>query len=243
MARFGYKQVEPDEKTRLVNEVFESVAFRYDMMNDLMSFGLHRVWKRAFTLLAQLREGQRVLDLAGGTGDLAQLVRSRIGPEGQVVLCDISNGMLMQGRDRLLDEGLTDIPAVQGDAANLPFESESFDRVLVGFGLRNFTDPSACLREMHRVLRPGGLALVLEFSQPSAWLEPLYHAYTHQAVPKLGELVAGDRDSYRYLAESIAVHPDQQTLREMMRAAGFASCQYFNLSAGIVAVHRGARID
>ena len=243
MARFGYKQVEPDEKTRLVNEVFESVAFRYDMMNDLMSFGLHRVWKRAFTLLAQLREGQRVLDLAGGTGDLAQLVRSRVGPDGQVVLCDISNGMLMQGRDRLLDEGLTDIPAVQGDAETLPFESESFDRVLVGFGLRNFTDPSACLREMHRVLRPGGLALVLEFSQPSAWLEPLYHAYTHQILPKVGEVVAGSRDSYRYLAESIAVHPDQRTLREMMRAAGFASCQYFNLSAGIVAIHRGTRID
>lgn len=243
MARFGYKQVEPDEKTRLVNEVFESVAFRYDLMNDLMSFGLHRVWKRAFTLLAQLREGQRVLDLAGGTGDLAQLVRSRIGPDGQVVLCDISSGMLTQGRDRLLDEGLTDIPVVQGDASALPFESESFDRILVGFGLRNFTDPSACLREMHRILRPGGLALVLEFSEPSAWLEPLYCTYTHQILPRLGELVAGSRDSYRYLAESIAVHPDQRTLREMMRAAGFASCQYFNLSAGIVAIHRGARID
>ena len=243
MAHFGYKQVEPDEKTRLVNEVFESVVFRYDLMNDLMSFGLHRVWKRAFTLLAQLREGQHVLDLAGGTGDLAQLVHSKVSPEGQVVLCDFSNSMLMRGRERLLDEGLTDIPVVQGNASTLPFESESFDRILVGFGLRNFTDPSACLREMYRVLRPGGLALVLEFSQPSAWLEPLYRAYTHQVVPKLGELVAGDRDSYRYLAESIAVHPDQQTLREMMRVAGFASCQYFNLSAGIVAVHRGARID
>ena len=243
MARFGYREVEPDEKTRLVNEVFESVAFRYDLMNDLMSFGLHRVWKRTFALFAQLREGQRVLDLAGGTGDLAQLVRSKVGPEGQVVLCDFSNGMLTQGRDRLLDEGLTDILVVQGNAVALPFESESFDRVLVGFGLRNFTNSSACLQEMYRVLRPGGLALVLEFSQPAAWLEPLYHAYTHQAVPKLGELVAGDRDSYRYLAESIAVHPDQQTLREMMRAAGFESCQYFNLSAGIVAIHRGTRID
>ena len=243
MARFGYREVEPDEKTRLVNEVFESVAFRYDLMNDLMSFGLHRVWKRTFVLLAQLREGQHVLDLAGGTGDLARLVRSKVGSEGQVVLCDFSSGMLTQGRDRLLDEGLTDIPAVQGNAVALPFESESFDRVLVGFGLRNFTNPSACLKEMHRVLRPGGLAVVLEFSQPATWLEPLYHAYTHQAVPKLGQLVAGDRDSYRYLAESIAVHPDQRTLREMMRAAGFASCQYFNLSAGIVAIHRGTRID
>ena len=243
MARFGYREVEPEEKTRLVSEVFESVAFRYDLMNDLMSFGLHRAWKRTLTLLAQLREGQRVLDLAGGTGDLARLVRSRVGTEGQVVLCDFSNGMLAQGRDRLLDAGLTDIPAVQGDAVALPFESESFDRVLVGFGLRNFTNPSACLREMHRVLRPGGLALVLEFSRPAAGLGPLYHAYTHQVVPKLGEWVSGDRDSYRYLAESIAVHPDQQTLREMMRAAGFASCQYFNLSAGIVAIHRGTRID
>ena len=243
MAHFGYKEVEPDEKTRLVNQVFESVAFRYDLMNDLMSLGLHRVWKRTFTLLAQLREGQRVLDLAGGTGDLARLVRSRAGEEGQVVLCDINSGMLAHGRDRLLDEGLTDIPFVQGDAASLPFESESFDRVLIGFGLRNFTNPSACLREIHRVLRPGGLALVLEFSRPASWLEPLHRAYTHRVLPKLGELVAGDRDSYRYLAESIAVHPDQRTLREMMRAAGFSSCQYFNLSGGIVAIHRGARID
>ena len=243
MAHFGYREVEPDEKTRLVNEVFESVAFRYDLMNDLMSFGLHRVWKHTFALLAQLREGQRVLDLAGGTGDLTRLVRSKVGPEGQVVLYDFSSGMLAQGRDRLLDEGLMDIPVVQGNAVALPFESESFDRVLVGFGLRNFTNPSACLKEMYRVLRPGGLAFVLEFSQPAAWLEPLYHAYTHKAVPKLGELVAGNRDSYRYLAESIAVHPDQRTLREMMRAAGFAACQYFNLSAGIVAIHRGTRID
>ena len=243
MVNFGYRQVEPDEKTRLVNEVFESVAYRYDLMNDLMSLGLHRAWKRMFTLLAQLRAGQHVLDLAGGTGDLTRLIRSRIGPKGQVVLCDFSNSMLMQGRDRLLDEGLMDIPTVQGDASTLPFESGSFDRVLVGFGLRNFTDPSACLREMYRVLRPGGLALVLEFSKPAVWLEPLYQAYTHQIFPKLGKLVAGDPDSYRYLAESIAVHPDQQTLREMMRAAGFSSCRYFNLSAGVVAVHRGARID
>lgn len=243
MVNFGYRQVEPDEKTRLVNEVFESVAYRYDLMNDLMSFGLHRVWKRTFALLAQLREGQRVLDLAGGTGDLARLVRSKVGPEGQVALCDFSSGMLIQGRDRLLDEGLTDIPAVQGDASTLPFESGSFDRVLVGFGLRNFTDPSACLREMYRVLRPGGLALVLEFSKPATWLEPLYQTYTHQIFPKLGKLVAGNPDSYRYLAESIAVHPDQQTLREMMRVAGFSACRYFNLSAGVVAIHRGARID
>lgn len=243
MVHFGYRQVEPDEKTRLVNEVFESVAFRYDVMNDLMSFGLHRVWKRMLTLFAQLREGQYVLDLAGGTGDLARLVRSRTGPEGRVVLCDISSGMLTQGRDRLLDEGVTDIPVVQGNAVALPFESESFDRVLVGFGLRNFTDPSAGLREIRRVLRPGGLALVLEFSRPATWLAPFHRAYTHHVLPKLGELVAGDRDGYRYLAESIAVHPDQRTLREMMRAAGFASCQYFNLSAGIVAIHRGIRID
>ena len=243
MARFGYRQVEPDEKTRLVNEVFESVAFRYDLMNDLMSLGLHRAWKRTFALLANLRKGQRVLDLAGGTGDLARLVRPRIGPEGRVVLCDLSDGMLTRGRDRLLDEGLTDVPAVRGDAAMLPFGPKSFDRILVGFGLRNFTDPSACLREMHRVLRPGGLALVLEFSQPSAWLAPLYQGYTHQVLPKLGEMMAGSRDGYRYLAESIAVHPDPRTLREMMRAAGFSFCRYFRLSAGIVAIHRGTRID
>ena len=179
MANFGYREVEPGEKTRLVEQVFESVAFRYDLMNDLMSLGLHRVWKRAFTFLAQLREGQRVLDLAGGTGDLAWLVRNRTGEEGQVVLCDINNGMLQRGRDRLLNEGLLDIPVVQGDAESLPFEAESFDRVLVGFGLRNFTHPSVGLREIHRVLRPGGRALVLEFSRPAAWLAPLHHAYTH----------------------------------------------------------------
>ena len=243
MAHFGYREVGPHQKTRLVREVFDSVAFRYDLMNDLMSLGSHRLWKRVFTLFAQLREGQRVLDVAGGTGDLARLARAKTGADGEVVLCDISSSMLAHGRNRLLDEGFADIAIVQGDAAALPFESESFDRVLIGFGLRNVADPSACLREMRRVLRPGGLALVLEFSRPSAWLRPLYHAYTHRVLPKLGELVAGDRDSYRYLAESIVMHPDQQTLRVMMCAAGFSFCQYYNLSAGIVAIHRGARID
>ena len=243
MAQFGYTQVPADERTRRVHEVFASVAFRYDLMNDLMSLGLHRFWKRALMLYAQLREGQHLLDLAGGTGDLARLARPLLGADGRTVLCDINASMLELGRDRLLDAGIADVPAVQGDGAQLPFEDTSFDRVLIGFGLRNITDPSACLREMRRVLRPGGLALVLEFSHPTAWLAPLHRQYTHRVLPKLGEVVAGDRDSYRYLAESIAVHPDQRTLREMMRAAGFGACRYFNLNAGIVAIHRGARID
>ncbi len=243
MAYFGYTEVSPDEKTRRVHGVFDSVANRYDLMNDLMSFGLHRVWKRFLMLYAQLHEGQKVLDLAGGTGDLAQLIRPIVGDTGEVVLCDINATMLEQGRGRLLDSGITDIPIIQGDACELPFEDESFDRVLIGFGLRNVADASAGLREMHRVLRPGGMVLVLEFSKPDAWVDSLYHDYTHHVLPRLGEWVVGDRESYQYLAESIAMHPDQRTLIQMMRAAGFEACRYFNFSAGIIAIHRGTRID
>ena len=243
MAHFGYTEVEPAEKGRRVAEVFHSVAFRYDLMNDLMSFGAHRYWKRMLLLLAQLRPGMRLLDLAGGTADIAKLARPRLGEDGGAALCDINASMLELGRDRLLDAGIADVPAVQGDAEALPFADHSFDRVLIGFGLRNVTHPSACLKEMHRVLRPGGLALVLEFSKPAEWLERLYRRYTHEVLPRLGGAVAGDREGYRYLAESIEMHPDQSTLREMMRVAGFESCRYFNLSAGIVAVHRGVRCD
>ena len=242
MAQFGYSEVTPEEKTRRVGGVFNSVASRYDLMNDLMSGGVHRLWKQVLVMHAQLRPGQRVLDLAGGTGDLTKLMRPILGGDGQIVLCDINDNMLMQGRDRMLDSGITDVPFVQSDASELPFPNASFDRVLISFGLRNVTDPSRCLREMHRVLRPSGWALVLEFSKPDSWLAPWYHAYRHLALPALGQAIVGDADSYHYLAESIDRHPDQRSLREMMRAAGFYACQYTNLSAGIVAIHRGARV-
>ena len=243
MARFGYAEVTAQEKERRVHAVFDAVAFRYDLMNDLMSLGAHRAWKRAALALAQWRVGQHWLDLACGTGDLARLIRPRLGPAGRVAMCDINAAMLERGRDRLLDAGLADVAAVQGSGEALPFASESFDRVVIGFGLRNVARPDACLREMRRVLRPGGLALVLEFSRPRAWCAPLYREYTHRVLPRLGEAVAGTREGYRYLAESIAVHPDQTTLREMMRLAGFSRCAYFSLSGGIAAVHRGARCD
>ena len=243
MAHFGYTPVEPDEKARRVHRVFDSVAYRYDLMNDLMSFGVHRYWKRAFLWLAHPRPGQRWLDLACGTGDLARLLRPRLGAEGSVVMCDFNAAMLEIGRDRMLDSGTAGVAAIQADGCALPFPSGSFDRVVIAFGLRNVARPADCLREMYRVLRPGGEALVLEFSRPQPWLAPLYKAYTHRVLPRLGEAVAGDREGYRYLAESIEMHPDQTTLREMMRLAGFARCRYCNLSAGIVAVHRGARCD
>ena len=242
MAHFGYTEVPPEEKVQRVNSVFDSVAFRYDLMNDLMSLGIHRLWKRTLMTLAQLREGQRLLDLAGGTGDLVRLARPRLGATGQATLCDINAHMLELGRDRLVDSGLSDVAIIQADAASLPFADESFDRILIGFGLRNVAQPADCLKEMHRLLKVGGMALVLEFSKPETWLAPIHHAYTHQILPKLGQLVTGTGDSYRYLAESIAMHPDQHTLREMMRAADFEGCEYFNLSAGIVAVHRGRRL-
>ncbi len=242
MAHFGYTEVTPEEKTHLVGDVFDSVAQRYDLMNDLMSGGLHRFWKQALVLQARLRPGYRVLDLAGGTGDLANWMRPMLGDDGQVVLCDINASMLARGRDRMLDSGIVDVPFVQGDASELPFPNASFDRVLIAFGLRNVTEPSRCLREMHRVLRPGGWALVLEFSKPESWLAPWYHAYRHLALPLLGQVIANDSASYHYLAESIDRHPDQRSMREMMRAAGFYACQYANMSAGIVAIHRGARV-
>jgi demethylmenaquinone methyltransferase/2-methoxy-6-polyprenyl-1,4-benzoquinol methylase len=236
--QFGYEQVTPEEKTRRVRGVFDSVATRYDLMNDLMSLGMHRAWKR-FTIAASgVRPGARVLDVAGGTADLARLFAARVGATGSVVLTDINSAMLAAGRDRMLNEGRL-IPAVQCNAEALPFRAGSFDCVSIAFGLRNVTRKDAALAEMRRVLRPGGVALVLEFSRVWAPLKPAYDWYSFNVLPRLGQAVAHDADSYRYLAESIRVHPDQQELGAMMETAGLERVEWFNLSAGVVALHRG----
>jgi len=238
---FGFDTVPEGEKARRVAGVFDSVAARYDLMNDLMSGGLHRLWKRFAVACSGARRGQRVLDVAGGTGDLARLFARRVGTSGEVVLTDINASMLWLGRDRLLDAGLV-TPAIQCDAERLPFDSGCFDCVCIGFGLRNVTHKPEALREMARVLRPGGCVVVLEFSQAWAPLQPLYDAYSLRVLPALGRLVAGDEASYRYLAESIRLHPSQEQLKAMMEAAGLERVEYWNLSAGVVAVHRGFRL-
>ncbi len=235
---FGFEEVSPDEKTRRVRGVFDSVAKRYDLMNDLMSGGLHRVWKRFAVTVAALRPGARVLDLAGGTGDLAELFAARVGPHGVVVHTDINGAMLAAGRDRLLDSGIA-LPTAQCNAEALPFASRTFDCVTIAFGLRNVTDKARALAEMQRVLRPGGLGLVLEFSRVARPLAPAYDWYSFNVLPRLGRLVAGDEASYRYLAESIRVHPDQETLKTLMERAGFDRVEYHNLTAGVVALHLG----
>jgi len=235
---FGYEQVQPGEKTRRVGGVFDSVAGRYDLMNDLMSGGLHRLWKRYAVTLSQVRAGARVLDLAGGTGDMARLFARRVGAAGTVVHTDINASMLTAGRDRLLDAGVV-LPTVRCNAESLPFESRSFDCVSIAFGLRNVTDKDRALAEMRRVVRPGGVALVLEFSHVAPTLAPAYDWYSFNVLPRLGRLVAGDEASYRYLAESIRMHPDQETLRVMMERAGFERVEYHNLTAGVVALHLG----
>lgn len=237
---FGFEQVREEDKVRRVAGVFDSVARRYDIMNDLMSLGLHRYWKRFALEKSLVRPGDRVLDIAGGTGDLAGLFAERVGESGRVVLTDINGAMLALGRDRLVDQGVL-APAIQCDGERLPFASESFDCVSVAFGLRNMTRKELALAEMHRVLRPGGRLLVLEFSRVWKPLAPLYDTYSFQVLPRLGALVAGDAASYRYLAESIRLHPDQETLKAMMDAAGFDRVEYFNLSAGVVALHRALR--
>jgi len=235
---FGFEQVTPEEKTRRVRGVFDSVAGRYDLMNDLMSWGMHRAWKRFAIAASGVRVGARVLDVAGGTADLARLFAARVGPTGSVVLTDINGAMLAAGLDRMLNEGRL-MPAVQCDAEALPFPAASFDCVSIAFGLRNVTRKEVALAEMRRVLRPGGVALILEFSRVWAPLKPAYDWYSFNVLPRLGQAVAHDADSYRYLAESIRVHPDQQELGTMMESAGFERVEWFNLSAGVVALHRG----
>jgi demethylmenaquinone methyltransferase/2-methoxy-6-polyprenyl-1,4-benzoquinol methylase len=242
-ADFGYERVPWREKARRVRGVFDSVADNYDRMNDLMSGGAHRLWKRFTLSLANLRAGQRALDVAGGSGDLAAGLARQVGDQGLVVLSDINAAMLERGRDRLLNEGFVrNVYCVQANAERLPFADGFFDCITIGFGLRNVTDKAAALKAMGRALKPGGQLLVLEFSHPTlAALQPLYDAYSFHVLPLLGRLVAGDAASYRYLAESIRKHPDQETLLAMMRAAGLEGCRYHNLAGGIVAVHRGYR--
>jgi len=235
---FGYERVPPQEKARRVRGVFDSVAGKYDLMNDLMSVGMHRVWKRFTVELSGARPGDRVLDVAGGTADLARLFADRVGPAGSVVLTDINAAMIRAGRDRMLDEGCL-APAIQCNAEALPFASRTFDCISIGFGLRNVTRKEAALEEMRRVLKPGGVALILEFSKVAPPFQAAYDWYSFNVLPRLGKLVAHDEASYRYLAESIRVHPDQPSLKAMMEAAGFERVEWFNLTAGVVAVHRG----
>jgi demethylmenaquinone methyltransferase/2-methoxy-6-polyprenyl-1,4-benzoquinol methylase len=238
---FGYQRVPVGEKARRVRGVFDSVAPNYDLMNDLMSGGVHRLWKRYALGIANLRPGQQVLDVAGGTGDLAAGLAHQVGKSGLVVLTDINASMLAEGRDRMLDRGfLGNIEYVQANAESLPFADGRFDCITIGFGLRNVTDKAAALASMRRVLKPGGQLIVLEFSHPVVpLLKPLYDIYSFQILPLLGKVVARDEASYRYLAESIRMHPNQETLLSMMRTAGLEDCRYHNLSGGIVAVHRG----
>ena len=238
---FGFETVPEDEKAGRVAGVFHSVAAKYDVMNDVMSGGMHRLWK-AFTIgRAAVRPGARVLDIAGGTGDLARAMAKKAGPGGEVWLTDINESMLAVGRDRLLDAGMM-LPIALADAEHLPFPDGYFDRVTVAFGLRNMTHKDRALAEMHRVLKPGGKLLVLEFSHVWKPLAPLYDAYSLKVLPWLGKRIADDAESYRYLAESIRMHPDQATLADMFRVAGFSRVQVFNLTAGVVALHEGVRL-
>jgi len=241
---FGYQQVPLEEKARRVAGVFDSVAERYDLMNDVMSMGIHRLWKRAVLEMSGVRRGQRVLDLAGGTGDLAARFSRMVGPEGEVVLADINAAMVQRGRSRLVDRGLAgNIRYVQANAEALAFPDNTFDCITMAFGLRNVTDKDAALASMYRVLRPGGRLLVLEFSRPvTPGLKPLYDLYSFKMLPLMGRWIAGDEASYRYLAESIRMHPDQQTLKTMMEQAGFERCDYYNMTGGIVALHRGYKL-
>lgn len=236
---FGFRSVAWQEKEAAVGAVFKSVAPQYDLMNDLLSLGVHRLWKRYAIASGHFRNGQRVLDLAGGSGDLTRLACKEVGPAGEVVLADINAAMLEVGRARLINEGLMDnLSFVQANAQSLPFAANYFDRITMAFGLRNVTDKAEALRSMYRVCKPGGKVLILEFSQPVVpGLKPLYDWYSFTVLPKLGEWIAKDKDSYQYLAESIRMHPDQQRLKKMIEDAGFEDCEVKNLSGGIVALH------
>ena len=237
---FGFQKVPVEKKAQRVRSVFDSVATDYDLMNDVMSLGIHRLWKRLAIGMANIRPGQQVLDLAGGTGDLVLMIAPRVGPQGRVVLSDINNAMIRTGRARLLDRGIAgNVEYVQADAERLPFPDNSFDCITMAFGLRNVTHKQTALDAMYRVLKPGGRLLILEFSRPAALLKPAYDFYSFSILPRLGQLIARDAASYRYLAESIRMHPDQKTLVGMLESAGFEDCSFHNLTGGIVAIHRG----
>jgi demethylmenaquinone methyltransferase / 2-methoxy-6-polyprenyl-1,4-benzoquinol methylase len=240
---FGFRDVPVEEKVRHVRDVFDSVADNYDLMNDAMSFGIHRLWKRFAISMAGLQPGQQVLDLAGGTGDLTRLMSPLVGDHGHIILSDINAAMLANGRERLLDSGIHDnVSFAQINAEQLPFPDNRFDLVTMAFGLRNVTDKQRALDAIYRILKPGGRLLVLEFSRPAAALKPVYDFYSFRILPKLGQLLAKDADSYRYLAESIRMHPDQPTLKNMLEQAGFERCDFHNLTGGIVAIHRGYKL-
>lgn len=238
---FGFRDVPTKEKSSLVAEVFHSVASKYDLMNDCMSLGMHRLWKRFTIAQAALHAGQSVLDVAAGTGDLACAYAKIVGPRGKVVMTDINEAMLSVGRDRLINAGLIqNIEWVQADAENLPFTNDYFDVITIAFGLRNVTNKAAALRSMYRVLKPGGKLLILEFSHPTnAIFSKIYDAYSFKVIPLLGEVIANDRSSYQYLVESIRMHPNQENLKSMLQESGFEDVDYFNLSGGIVALHKG----
>ncbi|MGZ8217660.1 bifunctional demethylmenaquinone methyltransferase/2-methoxy-6-polyprenyl-1,4-benzoquinol methylase UbiE [Methylomagnum sp.] len=241
---FGFREVPTDDKAKLVRSVFDSVAGKYDLMNDLMSLGIHRIWKRIAIQLSHVRYGEKVLDLAGGTGDMTALFRERVGDKGHVVLSDINAEMLKRGRDRLIDDGVAEgVHYAQIDAEKLPFPDNSFDCVCIAFGLRNVTHKDDALKSMHRVLKPGGRVIVLEFSEvQGSLLKKAYDLYSFKFLPMMGKLVANDADSYQYLAESIRMHPNQEKLKAMMSEAGFERCEYFNLTHGVVAIHRGYKV-
>ncbi len=241
---FGFRKVASEDKAKMVRAVFDSVASKYDVMNDLMSLGIHRIWKRLAIQLSHVRPGEQVLDLAGGTGDMTRLFHERVGSQGQVVLSDINAEMLKHGRDRLLDEGIVEgIRYAQIDAERIPFRDNQFDCVCIAFGLRNVTQKDEALKSMYRVLKPGGRLIVLEFSEVKGdLLKKTYDLYSFKVLPLIGKLVANDAESYRYLAESIRMHPNQETLKQMMQDAGFERTEYFNLTHGVVAVHRGYKV-
>lgn len=241
---FGFETVGREDKQRRVRNVFDSVASRYDIMNDVMSFGVHRLWKRFTVEVSALRPGQQVLDLAGGTGDLTALMARRVGQKGRVVISDINGSMLGVGRERLIDEGIVgNVDYVLANAELLPFPDNYFDCVTIGFGLRNVTDKDKALRAMQRVLKPGGKLLILEFSKPTIpMLSKVYDLYSFKLLPMMGKLITDDADSYRYLAESIRMHPDQETLLGMMQDAGLERCEYYNLTGGVVALHKGYKL-
>jgi len=241
---FGYQDVSPEEKTEKVTAVFESVASNYDIMNDVMSLGLHRIWKRHFVHLANIRPHFQILDLAAGSGDISAMFVPKLGPKGSVTLCDPNGPMLEEGRHRMVDKGwLKNIHYVQAMGEDLPFPEDYFDRVTIAFGLRNFTDKDKALRSIFNLLKPGGQLLVLEFSKPQKWMQGAYDTYSFKLLPKMGEIIAKDSESYQYLAESIRKHPDQETLKSMFESAGFEKCDYVNLQGGIVSIHRGHKLS